>query len=193
MRNQFASIIKPTFNFRSLQNQTLTVKIVAIILGTCFLTLSSYVVVPMIPIPMTMQTLAVTLVGALYGWRLGGITIVAWLIEGALGLPVFNGGSGGIHRFVSPTAGYLISFPFAGMLMGWLAEKGWNGSRILLAFIGMLISTSICFLFGAIWLSSIIGYQQAIALGVMPFLAGDIVKCALGALTLRILTKNEKK
>lgn len=73
------------------QNFTLPWKIAAVFFGTLFLTLSSYIEVPMIPVPITMQTFAVMLVGALYGWRLGGITIVAWLMEGALGLPVLAG------------------------------------------------------------------------------------------------------
>lgn len=75
-----------------IQNRSLAWKFGAVILGTVFLALSSYVEVPMVPVPVTLQTLSVALIGALYGWRLGGITITAWLIEGALGLPVLAGG-----------------------------------------------------------------------------------------------------
>lgn len=193
MSNSSESVIKPTFNLILLKNQSPLWKFVALIFGNLFLILSSYIQVPMIPVPMTMQTFAVTLLGALYGWRLGGITIIAWLVEGTLGLPVLAGNVSGLHYFVGPTAGYLFAFPIAGMLSGWLAEQGWNGRRVLLAFSGMLISNAFCLLFGAAWLASIIGYKQAVVLGVVPFLVGGIIKSALGAITLRLLTSTKKK
>lgn len=160
----------------------------AIVLGSLFLALSSYVQVPMIPVPVTMQTFAVALVGAVYGWRLGGITIIAWLVEGAAGLPVLAGGASGVHQFVGPTGGYLLAFPIAGALMGWLAERGWNGDRVILAFLGMLLSNAVCLILGAAWLAVLIGPQRAIALGVMPFLVGALLKSALGAATLKLLS-----
>jgi len=159
----------------------------AVVVGSLFLALSSYVQVPMIPVPVTMQTFAVTLVGALYGWRLGGITIIAWLVEGAAGLPVLAGGASGVHHFVGPTGGYLLAFPVAGALMGWLAERGWNGNRVVLAFLGMLLSNAACLLLGAAWLAVLIGPERAVMLGVMPFLVGALLKSALGAATLKLL------
>jgi len=159
----------------------------AVVLGTLFLALSSYIEVPMIPVPMTMQTFAVTLVGALYGWRLGAITIVAWLMEAAAGLPVLAGGASGIAHFAGPTGGYLISFPIAGAVVGWLAERGWNGSRVLLAFLAMLIGNALCLVLGAAWLSTLIGVEKAILLGVAPFALGGILKSALAAAVLRVL------
>jgi biotin transport system substrate-specific component len=161
----------------------------AIVLGTLFLALSSYVVVPMVPVPMTMQTFAVTLVGAVYGWRLGAATIVAWLVEGAIGFPVLAGGAGGLHSFVGPTAGYLFAFPVAGAFVGWLAERGWTGNRVVLALMAMLLGNAICLIFGAAWLSLIVGWERAIVLGVLPFLLGGVVKSALGAATLKALAR----
>ena len=162
-------------------------KIFSIILGTLLLTASSYIEVPMIPVPMTMQTFAVPLIGALYGWRLAGITIITWLMQAALGMPVLAGGAFGIHYFLGPTAGYLFSFPFAGMLMGWFAESGWNGDRVWLAFVGMLLSNAICLLFGSAWLAMMIGFQQAVNHGLLPFLLGAVVKSALAASTLKLI------
>ncbi len=128
-------------------------KVGAVVLGTLFLALSSYVEVPMVPVPITMQTFAVTLVGALFGWRLAGATIAAWLIEGAAGLPVLAGGAGGAAHFIGPTAGYLFAFPVVGMVVGWLAERGWAGERIGLAFLAMLIGNALCLVLGAAWLA----------------------------------------
>nr|WP_286193592.1 biotin transporter BioY [Boseongicola sp. H5] len=168
-------------------------KIFAVIVGSVLLALSSYIEVPMVPVPVTMQTFAVALVGALYGWRLGGITIVAWLAQGALGMPVLAGGAAGAHHFVGPTAGYLFAFPLAGMAMGWLAERGWNGHRPWLAFGGMLISNTLCLFLGAAWLALLIGVEQAIVAGVAPFLVGAVLKAGLGALTLKLMTRGAKR
>ena len=158
--------------------------LLAIVSGSLFLTASSYISVPMWPVPITMQTLAVVLVGAVFGWKLGGATILAWLAEGALGLPVFAGGAGGLAVFMGPTAGYIFAFPVIGMLAGWLVARGWDGSRPLLAFWGMLLAQTLCLLIGALWLAAIIGPQKAWAVGFVPFLLGDFVKSAMAAATL---------
>lgn len=179
----------PVFSPLDLQRRPVLWQSVAVVLGTMLLALSSYIQVPMIPVPVTMQTFAVTSIGALYGWRLGGLTIVAWLLEGAVGLPVLSGGASGLHHFVGPTGGYLFAFPIAGALMGWLAEQGWNGHRVGWAFLGMLISNALCLVLGAAWLAVSIGTGPAISLGVMPFLLGALLKSALGAATLKALPR----
>ncbi len=136
-----------------------------------------------------MRTLAVALVGALYGWRLGAITITAWLVQGAMGLPVLAGGAAGAHHFVGPTAGYLFAFPVAGAVAGWLAERGWNGHRVVLAFLGQLISNLLCLVLGAAWLAVLIGLEPAITSGVMPFLVGALLKAVAGAAILGVATR----
>jgi biotin transport system substrate-specific component len=137
-------------------------------------------------VPVTMQTFAVTLVGALYGWRLGALTVVAWLAEAAVGLPVLAGGAGGLAHFAGPTGGYLFSFPVVAGLVGWLAERGWNAERVLWAFAAMLIGNGLCLVLGAIWLAAMIGAEKAIALGVTPFILGGVLKSALAAATLKV-------
>src|SRR5699024_7767030 len=144
----------------------------AIFAGTLALTLSSYITVPMVPVPITMQTFAVAMVGAFYGWRLGGVTIVAWLLEGALGLPVLAGGTGGIIHFMGPTGGYLFAFPLSAALAGWLVARGWNGSRPVLAFLAMGLANASCLLLGAAWLAVMIGPSDAFVSGVLPFIPG---------------------
>lgn len=159
--------------------------------GTLILALSSYIEVPMVPVPVTMQTFAVTMVGALYGWRLGAITIVAWLAQGAMGLPVLAGGAAGAYHFVGPTGGYLLAFPLAGALTGWLVEHGWTGRRIVLSFTAMLLGNAVCLLVGAAWLAMLIGMEAAIMNGVMPFLLGGALKSALGAAVLRLMVRGK--
>lgn len=173
------------------QHRTVVWKVGAVILGTIFLAASSYVEVPMVPVPVTMQTFAVTLVGAIYGWRLGAITILAWLGQGALGFPVLAGGASGLHHFVGPTGGYLLAFPIAGALTGWLVERGWNAQRVVLAFLAMLLGNAVCLAIGAAWLALLIGGSQALMLGVVPFLLGAFLKSALGAAVLAALGRGK--
>lgn len=172
---------RPGFGPLGLGARPRTVQFAAVVLGTLILAVSSQISVPMLPVPVTMQTLAVTLIGALYGWRLGAITIAAWLFEAALGMPVLANGNAGLPYFFGPTGGYLFAFPFAGALVGWLVERGWNGSRPALAFTAMLLGNALCLALGALWLSSLIGLERALVAGVVPFLLGGVLKSALGA------------
>lgn len=152
--------------------------------GTAVLAASSYVSIPMQPVPISMQTFAVLMVGALYGWRLGGVTVMAWLLQALAGLPVLAGGTGGLAPFMGTTAGYIIAFPVGAMLMGWLAARGCDGARPLRAFGAMLLCTTLILLAGGTWLSLLIGAAKGWQLGILPFLVGDVIKSALGAATL---------
>ena len=186
---QPASANPASFSPLQLQSRPLVWQAAAVVLGSVFLALSSYVEVPMYPVPMTMQTFAVTLVGALYGWRLGALTVAAWLIEGALGLPVLAGGAAGAAHFMGPTGGYLFAFPVIGALVGWLAERGWNGQRVILAALAMLLGNVVCLALGASWLAVSIGADKAITFGVTPFLIGAVLKSVLGAAVLMALAR----
>ncbi|MCV9940124.1 biotin transporter BioY [Boseaceae bacterium BT-24-1] len=177
------------FSPLDLQARPAFVQLGAVVLGTLVLAIASQISVPMLPVPMTMQTLAVILIGALYGWRLGALTIVAWLGEAALGLPVLANGAAGPAPFMGPTAGYLASFPFVAMLVGWLAERGWNGSRPAWAFVSMLLGHALCLLLGAAWLATLIGPEKAVLAGVVPFLLGTLVKSGLGTAILMAFSR----
>ena len=96
--------------------------------GSALITLCTQISLPLFPVPMTLQTFAVFLIGLTYGWRLGGITVALYLLEGALGLPVFSGGKGGMIVFMGPTAGYLVGFLLAATACGWFAERGFDRS-----------------------------------------------------------------
>ncbi|WP_368187247.1 biotin transporter BioY [Aestuariibius sp. HNIBRBA575] len=179
----------PSFSPLSLSDQATHWKMIAVLVGTIVLAVSSRIEVPMYPVPVTMQTFAVTMIGALYGWRLGGITVLTWLGEAAMGAPVLAGGAGGLAHFAGPTGGYLASFPIIAALTGFLAEKGWNGGRVWLAFLAMSLANVLCLLIGASWLATFTGVEKAIVLGVTPFLIGAVLKSALGAVILRQWTR----
>jgi len=147
------------------------------VVGTALLALSAKVMVPFWPVQMSMQTFAVLVIGAAYGPRLAGATVALYLAEGAVGLPVFGLGSG-LAYMAGPTGGYLIGFLFAAVTVGWFAERGFDRrwSTALLAF---LIGNAIIFAFGVAWLAGLIGFEKAIAGGLLPFLPAEALKIAL--------------
>ncbi|HLL72768.1 MAG TPA: biotin transporter BioY [Pyrinomonadaceae bacterium] len=151
-----------------------------------FVALSAQVVIPLpfTPVPITLQTFAVLLTGALLGSRLGALALVLYLAEGAMGLPFFRGGNGGaLYLAVSPTAGYLLAYPAAAFLTGWLAERGWD-KRFLTAAAAIALGSAVVLFGGWLGLLRFYGAGQAFALGVAPFIVGDIIKIALAAAAL---------
>jgi biotin transport system substrate-specific component len=153
------------------------------IAGTAILTLSAKIKVPFYPVEMTMQTCAVLLIGAAYGSRLGLATVVLYLLEGASGLPVFTGTPErgvGVPYMLGPTGGYLLGFAAAAALAGLLAERGYLRS-LWAAFLGLAAADVLVFGFGTVWLGRLIGWDMAVAKGVVPFLLGDLLKVALAA------------
>ena len=168
-----------------LANRSLATKAVFVLAGTLVLALASRISVPMVPVPITMQTFAITMIGALYGWRLGGITVLAWLGEAMLGAPVLANGSGGLAPFVGPTAGYLASFPIIAALAGWLAERGWTGERFVRSFLAHFSANLLCLAIGGAYLSWLMGIEKGWLLGVVPFILGAFLKSALAAAVLK--------
>ncbi len=151
-----------------------------VIFGSLLLALSAQFKIPLYPVPVTGQTLVVLLIGMTYGPRLGGITMAAYLFEGALGLPVFAGGAAGAAVLVGPTGGYLFGFLLAGVAMGYLAERG-MGRTAVSTIAAMAIGNFVIYCCGASWLANFIGFGQAIAAGVLPFLYGDALKLVVAA------------
>ncbi|CAN7200869.1 biotin transporter BioY [Rhizobium rhizogenes] len=168
-----------------LSERSVLVKAIFVLAGTLVLTLASWISVPMVPVPITMQTFAVTMIGALYGWRLGTLTILAWLGEAMVGFPVLAGGAGGVAPFMGPTAGYLVSFPIIGVLVGWLAERGWSGDRVVRSFVAHLAGNALGLAIGGAWLAMLIGAEKGWLFGVAPFILGAVLKSALAATVLK--------
>jgi biotin transport system substrate-specific component len=159
-------------------------------LGTALLTLSAKINLPLPYVPMTLQTLVVLMIGAGYGWRLGAATMIAYLAEGAAGLPVFAGPVGGLVPLLGPTAGYLLGFVPAAWITGWLSERGWDRSVPRL-FVAMAIGHIVILALGFAWLAFglRLGADKAWLVGVAPFIAASLVKNALGAALLPALRR----
>lgn len=137
------------------------------------------------PVPITGQSFAVLLTGALLGSRLGAAAVIAYLVEGAIGLPFFAGGGAGIVRFFGPTGGYLVAFPAAAFIVGAFAEHGWD-KRYPTAVAAMAIGSVVILLGGWAWFTILTNTPPVAAfqIAVLPFLLGDVVKIALAAAVL---------
>jgi len=152
----------------------------AVLAGSAVLAASAQIAVPAIPVPVTMQSLAVLALGMVLGSRLATAAVLLYLAEGASGLPVFANFSGSLAHFVGPTGGYLVSFVPAAWLAGRLAQGGW-GHGLLRPFLAYALGHGVILAMGAAYLATFVGVFQALALGVVPFIAGSLVKSMLGA------------
>jgi biotin transport system substrate-specific component len=143
--------------------------------------LSAQVAIPLpfTPVPVTLQTLAVLLAGCLLGSGRGALAVLAYIGEGAAGLPVFSGGRAGVAHLLGPTGGYLLGFLAAAYIVGLLAERGtlrsWPGTLLTL-----VLGNVILYIPGVLWLGAYTGMNKALTFGLLPFLVGDGLKIAAG-------------
>ena len=170
---------------KTLPNQKIVKYLLIVFLGSLLLTISAKIKIPFYPVPMTMQTFVVVLMGVTFGWKISVATISLYLFEGIVGLPVFAGTPEkgvGLVYFMGPTMGYLIGFLFATFFAGYLNLK----TNMFFVFLKLILSVSIIYIFGILWLGNLIGWDKPILeLGLMPFLLAELFKISL----LTILTK----
>ena len=171
---------------KTLQNQKILKFILLTILGSLLLTISAKVKIPFYPVPMTMQTFVVLLIGISCGYKIGIASVSLYLLEGIMGLPVFSNSPEkgvGLIYFTGPTMGYLIGFLFATFFAGYLNFK----VNFFLIFFKLILSVSIIYVFGLLWLGQLIGWEKPIfALGAKPFLLAELFKITI----ITLITKN---
>src|SRR5512133_2679495 len=156
----------------SLRRFSLPYDAACVVSGSLLVALSAQVAIPLpfSPVPITGQTLAALLIGAL----------LVYLAEGAIGLPVFAGGGVGLARLAGPTGGFLVGLVVAAYLVGALAERGWV-RRPATTILAMLLGNVVIYAFGLAWLARFLGAGQVLAAGLLPFIPGDLLKLALAA------------
>lgn len=159
-------------------------------LGSIFIALSAQISIPLpfTPVPLTGQTFAVLMTGVLLGSKRGLMSVLFYLTEGAMGMPVFAGGTGGIPVFLGPSAGYLIGFAPAALVAGYLVEKGW-AKRFITLFIAMMMSHAIIYFFGLAHLCFFTTLERALYVGLYPFIIGDLLKVSFIALSARAMCR----
>ncbi|MDW3182137.1 biotin transporter BioY [Roseobacter sp.] len=167
---------------------------VLVVLGIALLTLAANIKVPVpgSPVLMNLGTFAVLTIGAAYGARLGLATILGYMIIGALGFDVFQSSTAdlnGIEYMMGGTGGYLVGYVMATVLLGALAQRGWDRSMVWMA-VAMLLGNILLYVPGLLWLGQLYGWDKPIlAWGLTPFLLGDAIKLALAALVLPAIWK----
>lgn len=171
-----------------LTGQAMRVKqIILVIAGIAALAVAAKIKIPMIPVPMTMGTFAVLSIGAAYGMCLGLVTIIGYMLIGALGFDVFAGSSAetfGITYMMGGTGGYLVGYVLAVLALGYAARQGWDRSIGKMA-LAMVLGNVLIYVPGLVWLAVLYGTDAPIfTWGLTPFLLGDLVKLALAALLL---------
>ena len=158
-------------------------RLLLVLFGSLLVAASAQVSVPMWPVPMTLQTLAISVIGLTMGARLAAATLVVYLGQGAMGLPVFAGGAAGLPYMFGPTGGFLIGFVAMAWLTGFLAERGF-GRGLGRLFVAALVPALLLFVPGVLWLWTVtpLDLEGAILAGAVPFQLGGLVKSAVAAL-----------
>lgn len=175
-----------TLTQAALPARSLLINTMLVLAGSALLGISAQVSVPMFPVPMTLQTLVVSMIGLAYGSRLGAATVLAYLAEGAMGLPVFANFSAGIAPLMGPTAGFLWGFVGMAWLTGLLVERGLDRGFAKL-FVAAFIPAVLLFVPGVLVLKLVtgMGWQAALMAGMVPFLLGALVKAIVAAMAIK--------
>tara|TARA_B100001093_G_C26616770_1_gene922682 strand:- start:207 stop:758 length:552 start_codon:yes stop_codon:yes gene_type:complete len=162
------------------------------LIGTIILAISSKIKIPFYPVPMTMQTLVILVIGVGFGWKLGLATISLYLFEGIIGLPVFSGTPEkgiGLMYFTGPTMGYLIGF----LVAVFIAGKFNYDDNLIKNFLKLALATTFIYILGMIWLGGLIGWDKPIfELGAQPFLLAELFKILLATFAIRQIKKIKK-
>jgi biotin transport system substrate-specific component len=175
---------EPTLALAILRRRTLLSQASLVVAGVALLSLSAQLrfPLPFTPVPLTGQTFAVLLAGALLGSRLGFTAIAGYWLIGACGLPVFNGGSGGWAVVSGPTGGYIVGFAAAAFVVGRFAERGWDRGKK--AVVPLLLGEALIYSFGLPWLAFFVGPRDVVQSGLLPFIPGDLIKVLAASLAL---------
>lgn len=177
---------------KSLRQQKVVKYMFIALLGSLLLAISSKIKIPFYPVPMTMQTLVVLLIGICFGWKLGIATISLYIFEGIIGLPVFSGTPEkglGLAYFMGPTMGYLIGF----IVAGYLAGRFIYDNNYFLNFLKLTFAISFIYIFGMLWLGTLIGWDKPIfELGAKPFLLAEVLKILIATIAINQIKKLRK-
>ena len=174
---------QPTLSEAMIGHDTMARRLALVLFGSLLVAASAQVSVPMWPVPMTLQTLAISVIGLTMGARLAAATLAVYLAQGAMGLPVFAGGAAGLPYMMGPTGGFLVGFVAMAWLTGALVERGW-GRGLGRMFVAALVPALLLFVPGVLWLWAItpLDLQAAVMAGAVPFQLGGLVKSAVAAL-----------
>ena len=171
-------------------NIKLLFSIITVFLGSLLLIASAKIKVPLYPVPMTLQPMAVLMIAMLFGRKLATFTVGLYIFKGIIGLPVFAFG-GGLMYLMGPTGGFILGFFVSAFIVGYLADSGW-GKKVSLSIISMLIGMVVIYSLGIFQLAILKGFNFALLKGFYPFLLGDFYKLLLAGITIPYIWKISK-
>lgn len=173
-----------------------TMDMTFIALATALIVICSWITIPFVEIPFTLQTLGITTTAAVLGKRNGTISVLLYILLGAVGIPVFAQFKSGLTAILGPTGGYIIGFIFTALIVGYLSEKFDN--KILYTFISMILGVLVCYVFGTAWFIKVYSSSQgpislmtALSWCIFPFIIPDLIKISVSALMVNNLKKNK--
>ena len=176
-------------NVKSFKHAGIIKFLLLALIGSIILAISSKIKIPFYPVPMTMQTLVVLIIGVGYGWKLGVVTVLLYLFEGIIGLPVFSGSPEkgiGIAYFTGPTMGYLLGF----LATVYVSGKFVFDNNIIKNFLKLFFATSLIYILGVLWLGILIGWDKPVLqLGAQPFLLAELFKILIATLAINQIKK----
>ena len=176
-----------------IKSNSLTMNLVIAFSGSLLLALLARltILIPFSPVPITGQTFGILFLGGVLGSRFGTLSVIMYILEGLIGLPVFAGGTMGFLYLLGPTGGYLLGFIPAVYLVGYLSEQGWTNS-FTSAFLTMIIGTLLIFIFGISWLAVTAGFGTALSIGLYPYIPGAVIKIILATVTIYSINRFNK-
>ena len=176
-----------------IKSNSLTMNLVIAFSGSLLLALLARltILIPFSPVPITGQTFGILFLGGVLGSRFGTLSVIMYILEGLIGLPVFAGGTMGFLYLLGPTGGYLLGFIPAVYLVGYLSEQGWTNS-FTSSFLTMIIGTLLIFIFGISWLAVTAGFGTALSIGLYPYIPGAVIKIILATVTIYSINRFNK-
>lgn len=175
------------------KSNSLFIQAAIVLAASLFVGVCAHISIPFFPVPLTLQTFAVLIIGGLLGPYRATLAVAAYLVEGVMGLPFFGAGGASLAHLFGPTGGYIFGFFPAAALMGFLSARLPHSLSFISILSAALVSSLCIYALGLPWLSNYVGWQNAVAWGLTPFILGDLIKISVASIILTGINRSNIK